>query len=142
LIQRIQTLWLLLAAGASALMFRLPLWEYRRTENVEPARYLAPESLLLLALITLSVILAVGSVFLYKNRPLQKKICLLGLILAASILALEVIQVDALRKTLTPVSGLWQFGALMPVLMMVFFILAFIGIRKDEALIKSLDRLR
>lgn len=64
------------------------------------------------------------------------------MILAASILALEVIQVDALRKTLTPVSGLWQFGALMPVLMMVFFILAFIGIRKDEALIKSLDRLR
>lgn len=123
-------------------MFRLPLWEYRRTENVEPARYLAPESLLLLSLITLSVILSVGSIFLYKNRPLQKKICLFGLLIAACILTLEVVQVDDLRKTLSPVSGLWQFGALMPVLMMVFFILAFMGIRKDEALIKSLDRLR
>ena len=142
MIQRIQTIWLLLAAGASALMFRLPLWEYRRSENVEPARYLAPESLLLLSLITLSVILSAGSIFLYKNRPLQKKICLFGLLIAACILALEVVQVDSLRKTLSPVSGLWQFGALMPVLMMVFFILAFMGIRKDEALIKSLDRLR
>jgi hypothetical protein len=142
LIQRIQTLWLLLAAGTSALMFRLPLWEYRRSENVEPAQYLAPESLLLLSLITLSVILSVASIFLYKNRPLQKKICLLGLLIAATILALEVVQVDTLRKTLSPVSGLWQFGALMPLLMMVFFILAFMGIRKDEALIKSLDRLR
>ena len=57
-------------------------------------------------------------------------------------LALEVIQVEEIRKTLTPVSGLWQFGALMPVIIMICFILAFIGIRKDEALIKSLDRLR
>lgn len=109
---------------------------------MEPAQYLAPESLLLLSLITLSVILSVASIFLYKNRPLQKKICLLGLLIAATILALEVVQVDTLRKTLSPVSGLWQFGALMPLLMMVFFILAFMGIRKDEALIKSLDRLR
>lgn len=123
-------------------MFRMPLWEYKRTENTEASQYLAPESLLLLILITLSVILSVGSVFLFKNRPLQKKLSLLGVLLSVSILALEVIQVEELRKSLTPVSGLWQFGALMPVLMMVCYILAFTGIRKDEALIKSLDRLR
>jgi hypothetical protein len=123
-------------------MFRMPLWEYKRTENTEASHYLAPESLLLLILITLSVILSVGSVFLFRNRPLQKKLSLLGVLLSVSVLALEVIQVEELRKSLTPVSGLWQFGALMPVLMMVCYILAFIGIRKDEALIKSLDRLR
>lgn len=123
-------------------MFRMPLWEYKRTENTEASQYLAPESLMLLILITLSVILSVGSVFLFKNRPLQKKLSLLGVLLSVSILALEVIQVEELRKSLTPVSGLWQFGALMPVLMMVCYILAFTGIRKDEALIKSLDRLR
>lgn len=123
-------------------MFRMPLWEYKRTENTEASQYLAPESLMLLILITLSVILSVGSVFLFKNRPLQKKLSLLGVLLSVSILALEVIEVEELRKSLTPVSGLWQFGALMPVLMMVCYILAFTGIRKDEALIKSLDRLR
>lgn len=123
-------------------MFRMPLWEYKRTANTEASQYLAPESLLLLILITLSVILSIGSVFLFRNRPLQKKLSLLGVLLSVSVLALEVIQVEELRKSLTPVSGLWQFGALMPVLMMVCYILAFIGIRKDEALIKSLDRLR
>ena len=142
MIQRIQTLWLLLAAGASSLMFRLPLWEYRRTEDAAPTSYLAPESLLLLSLITLSVLISIGSVFLFRNRPLQKKLCLGGTLISAGVLALEVVQVEGLRKALSPVSGLWQFGALMPMLMMVCFILAFIGIRKDEALIKSLDRLR
>jgi len=123
-------------------MFRLPLWEYRRTEDAPPTGYLAPESLLLLSLITLSVLISIGSVFLFQNRPLQKKLCLGGTLISAGVLALEVVQVEGLRKSLSPVSGLWQFGALMPVLMMVCFILAFIGIRKDEALIKSLDRLR
>lgn len=123
-------------------MFRMPLWEYKRTENTEASQYLAPESLLLLILITLSVILSIGSVFLFRNRPLQKKLSLLGVLLSVSVLALEVIQVEDLRKSLAPVSGLWQFGALMPVIMMVCYILAFIGIRKDDALIKSLDRLR
>jgi len=36
----------------------------------------------------------------------------------------------------------WQIGALMPLLMMVFFFLARAGIVKDEKLVKSLDRLR
>lgn len=123
-------------------MYRMPLWEYRRAENTQATPYLAPESLLLLTLITLSVLLSLGTVFLFRNRPLQKKLCLTGTLISAGIIALEVVQVEGLRKTLTPVSGLWQFGALMPLLMMVCYILAFIGIRKDEALIKSLDRLR
>ena len=123
-------------------MYRLPLWEYRQTVDAQPTPYLAPESLLMMMLITLSVLISIGSIVLFRNRPLQKKLCLGASLISAGMLALEVIQVEEIRKTLTPVSGLWQFGALMPVIIMICFILAFIGIRKDEALIKSLDRLR
>ena len=41
-----------------------------------------------------------------------------------------------------PVANIWQPGALMPVLMIILFMLAHGAIRRDEKLIKSLDRLR
>jgi hypothetical protein len=142
LIQRIQTIWLLLSAAAAALMYRLPLWSYQRTGAVEWTDYVAPESLLLLTLVTAALVNSAVNVFLFRNRPLQKKLCILGIILALLILAVEVMQVEEIRQTLNPTAGRWQLGALMPMLMIVFLVLAFLGIRKDDALIKSLDRLR
>ena len=123
-------------------MFRLPLWRYLLSDKPEPIDYVAPESLLLLTLMSLVLLIALGTIFLFRNRPLQKRLCLLGLATSSGVLALEVARVEELRKSMTPVSGLWQIGALMPMLMIVFFVLAYAGIRKDEATIRSLDRLR
>jgi hypothetical protein len=36
----------------------------------------------------------------------------------------------------------WMIGAILPILMVILLFLAYRGIRKDEKLIKSLDRLR
>jgi hypothetical protein len=36
----------------------------------------------------------------------------------------------------------YYWGALLPIAMIIFFILAVVNIRKDEKLIKSLDRFR
>jgi hypothetical protein len=36
----------------------------------------------------------------------------------------------------------WKIGAIMPILMVILFFLAYQGIRNDEKLIKSVDRLR
>jgi Domain of unknown function (DUF4293) len=142
LIQRIQTIWLLLGVAAAALMYRLPLWSFQRQGATEWTDYVAPESLLLLTMVTGVLVNSAVNVFLFRNRPLQKKLCILGIILALLILTVEVMQVEEIRQTVNPASGRWQLGALMPMLMIVFLVLAFLGIRKDDALIKSLDRLR
>lgn len=123
-------------------MYRLPLWSYQSTGTTKWADYVAPESLLLLTLVTLAMINSVANVFLFRNRPLQKKLCMLGILLALLILGLEVMQVEEIRQSLNPTVGRWQMGALLPMMMIVFLILAFLGIRKDDKLIKSLDRLR
>ncbi len=123
-------------------MYRLPLWTYQRTGTTEWTDYVAPESLLLLTLVTLATVNSAANVFLFRNRTLQKKLCMLGIILALLILGLEVMQVEEIRQSLNPPAGRWQMGALLPMLMIVFLTLAFIGIRKDDKLIKSLDRLR
>jgi hypothetical protein len=62
--------------------------------------------------------------------------------LSIAIIALEVYLVDDYKKALNLSRNSWHFGALMPLLMMVFFFLARAGISKDEKLVKSLDRLR
>jgi hypothetical protein len=141
MIQRIQTIWLLLAGVSGALMYKLPLWNYT-LENQPKKAYYAPESLLLFILIVVAALLAFATVFLFRNRSLQKSLCLLGTLLSVTILILEFFRVEDLKKSLMPVANIWQPGALMPVLMIILFMLAHGAIRRDEKLIKSLDRLR
>ena len=41
-----------------------------------------------------------------------------------------------------PVTGSYWIGSVLPIISLVFLIMAIRGIRKDEKLVKSLDRLR
>jgi peptidoglycan/LPS O-acetylase OafA/YrhL len=142
MIQRIQSIWLLLAGIAGLMTYRLPLWSGSLADKTTRI-FTGAESLLLFALIILTCILAFVTIFLYKNRKSQKNFALLGMLLSIAIIALEYFKVEDYKKGLLNIAtGSWQFGALMPVLMVIFFFLAYQGIRNDEKMIKSLDRLR
>jgi peptidoglycan/LPS O-acetylase OafA/YrhL len=141
MIQRIQSIWLLLAGAAGLLTYKLPLWR-GTLQDGSVREYLGPENLLIFALIVATSLLAFVTIFLFKNRRQQKGLALIGALLSIAIIALEVYLVDEFKKGLSLASNTWQIGALMPLLMMVFFFLARAGIVKDEKLVKSLDRLR
>jgi peptidoglycan/LPS O-acetylase OafA/YrhL len=142
MIQRIQSIWLLLAGIAGLMTYRLPLWSGSLADTTI-RNFTGAESLLLFALIILTCILAFVTIFLYKNRKSQKNFALLGMLLSIAIIALEYFKVEDYKKGLLNIAtGSWQFGALMPVLMVIFFFLAYQGIRSDEKMIKSLERLR
>ena len=141
MIQRIQSLWLLLAGVAGLATYKLPLWK-GTLQDGSVREYLGPENLLLFALIVAASVLAFVTIFLFRNRKQQKGFALIGILLSIGIIALEVLQVEEYRQSLNAVRNSWQFGALMPLLMLVFFFLARNGIVKDEKLVKSLDRLR
>ncbi len=93
------------------------------------------------------ILIAIGSIytiFLYRNRTTQLKVS--KAMVAATLLFLLVILVDFyLTKsqfvTLISVNTL-GYQIIWPVLMLVFAILAFIGIRNDEKLVQSMDRIR
>jgi magnesium-transporting ATPase (P-type) len=141
MIQRIQSVWLLLAGIAGLITYRLPLWEGTLQDN-SVKRFIGPESLLLFAVIVATCLLGFVTIFLYKNRTLQKNLAFVGMLLSIAILALEYFIVEDFKTLQNFKTSAWKFGAIMPGLMLVFFFLAYQGIRKDEKMIKSLERLR
>lgn len=141
MIQRKQTIWLLLAAITGFLITRVPLYAGTLVGEVV-RKFTATESLLLFAVAIVAALLGLVSVFLFKNRPLQMKLSVLGVFVSLGFIALEVWQIGEFRQSNALLKGSYHWGALLPIAMTVFFILAALNIRKDEKLVKSLDRLR
>lgn len=141
MIQRKQTIWLLLAALCAFLITRIPLYVGKLVGEVIN-EFSATESLLLFALAIVMALLGLINIFLFKNRPLQFRLSLLGLLLSAVFIALEVWQIDVFKEDNGLLAGSYYWGALLPIATGIFFMLAAIYIKKDEKLIKSADRFR
>ena len=142
MIQRIQTIWLLLAALLGFLMTQIPLFVIRQP-NIE-RHMLAPESYLLFAVCIGLALLAAGCIFLFRRRPLQFRLSVMGVIIALILIALEIWKTGQYRTLYGTnlISSSYSWGALLPIPIAICFTLAARGIYKDEKLIKSQDRLR
>jgi hypothetical protein len=136
MIQRIQTIYLLLAAGVSAgLIFVFHLW----TNNDDVLIY-AKDEYVYLGLFLGSALLSLVSIFSYKNRKFQFVLGRLNIILNFILLGFFVYQL------LIPPgeSNISEkgVGIFIPILSIVLLVLANKAIKKDEDLVKSVDRLR
>lgn len=149
MIQRIQSIFLLLAAAALGSQFALP---YGQTTADNPARSLPAladgafnplDNIGLLGLTTLGALLALITIFLYKNRMLQARLAGLGVLVTILLLVLVGISSKTTLDQL-PEGGSMQLsaGLALPVVALLFNWLAGRAIRKDEALVRSMDRLR
>ncbi|MDT0641696.1 DUF4293 domain-containing protein [Zunongwangia sp. F363] len=136
MLQRIQTIYLLLAAITSAgLIFLLYLWENSSGETVY-----AEDVLMVFIMFLSSAALSLVSIFMYKNRKLQFVLGRLNIILNFFLLGVFVYwslsipgEMDISEKGI---------GMLLPIVSIVFLVLANRAIKKDEDLVKSVDRLR
>jgi len=82
------------------------------------------------------------NIFLYKNRKLQLRISVYAIILAFGLIGLIYYYfVIGFRQLDEPAYAL-RFPLVVPVIFIVLIYLAFRGIRKDEILVRSLDRIR
>ena len=141
MIQRIQSIWLLIVALTAFATYTLTLYIGKLADGSERPFLLADNFLLVILIIALGV-LAILCIFLYKNRKLQFRLSVLGVIFSILFLFIEYVKVEDFKETNKILSGSYQIGALLPVIMIIFFILAARGIYKDEKLVKSLNRLR
>ena len=141
MLQRIQTIWLLLAAACGFSMYKVTIFEAVLPNNTY-YRLSATESLLLFAVIMSTACLSLIAVFLYKKRPLQGRIAIIGIILSIVATGVEVWKIDSYKSGVTIIKGTYAWGGLLPIIMAVLLILAARGIYKDEKLVRSLDRLR
>ena len=141
MIQRIQSVWFLAAALCGFAMTQIPLFVARFANNVIK-NVVATESLLLFALSIAAACLATACIFLFRNRSLQFKLAVVGVLLAAVLVAIEVWQIEQFKSTNALVKGTYYWGGLLPIAMLISFIMAARGVYRDERLVKSADRLR
>ena len=136
MIQRIQTIWLLIAAAASFASLKLSFYSGKK-DTVQLEQLTGSNSSFLLLVLSVAVgLLSVVSIFLFKNRKLQARLTLAGLVAQAIVLVLYFQQAAKFTE------GNYTLTSIISFAIPVFLILALLGIRKDEQLIKSMDRLR
>jgi hypothetical protein len=155
MIQRIQSLWLLLASLAIFALFLFPSLQLHLADGAarsikvtgvyetRAGQLVQTESFILLTIATVIVaLLPLVVIFFYKDRKVQTLFCYLVIVILIGYgywLARAAKGVPG-----NVISGIGDFGigAILPSLSIIFVLLARNGIRNDEKLVRSADRLR
>ncbi|MDI6051085.1 MULTISPECIES: DUF4293 domain-containing protein [unclassified Flavobacterium] len=137
MIQRIQTIYLLLAFVVTGiLLFFIPLWTMKDGKD-----FYFMQSQVYTIILGLSTTLTLLSIVSYKKRQNQFVIGRLNIILNLILLGLFVYRSLNLSGE-TPAVSEKGIGMFLPVVAIVLLVLANKAIKKDEDLVKSVDRLR
>ena len=136
MIQRIQSVWLLLAAACIGLTVKLPFYSGTNAKGVASYELNATENFLLFGTTIITALLALLIIFFYKKRPFQLRLCVLGILLEALLIFLYY------RQVTTFSIGTYSLWAILHSLVVILFVLTARAINKDEKLIKDSDRLR
>ena len=141
MLQRMQSIWLLLAGICAFLTIRLSFYSGNIELPGQPStfQYLNAGFNVWILVITVALIcIAAIDIFLYKNRKLQGRLAILGIILSLFNIYqyLHAIHQFVEHQGSHTISSLFVFA--IPIL----FFLAWRGIYRDQKLVKSLDRLR
>lgn len=149
MIQRIQSVYLFLAAFCSGLLYIFPVW-IPESATTESGDFLGPVGAnlsnahpMLLPFPFVFILVELVCIFLYNNRKRQIRwlilaSCIQLLFLAVSILLISM-ETNLVRNF--KISE-FRLGFVFPIIAIILNYLAIRNIRKDEALVKSMDRLR
>ena len=141
MIQRIQSIYLLLAAICMLLMFIAPI---ETLQAVPTSLEFKGYNLqwFIQALIVFTAAILVLTIFQFKNRNLQKRFCFGAVILVGITFLAAFFGAAAIPTTIKVIAVVYKWGLSLPLISIVFIFLALSGINKDEKLIRSADRLR
>lgn len=159
MLQRIQTIFLILVVLFMGLSFLFPLWTLKNEEgqilyelfNLKLNSFATEDGSLKEIYFPFSLVasLAVASITVtsieitkYKNRLLQMKLGALNALLMAATMGLSVYYATDLINSMTSSGGAYGPGLFMPGIAMICNIIANRFIRRDEKLVRSVDRIR
>ena len=140
MIQRIQSIWLLLASICTVLSVKFSFYTGNKLDAVTNAKtYVqlnAQSDMLLTILVGFILAASLIAIFLYKDR--KKQMLVAGITALVAIINI-VIYISETRSFL---EGQYSITSTITFLVPIFLLLAARGIWKDEQLVKSADRLR
>jgi hypothetical protein len=146
MIQRIQTIFLLLAGGSSFGLFGLPFAS--SAEAVAGSAIFSDgvfnimDNAGLIGLFAASGVLALISIFVFRNRMLQMRLTIFSFIASLIGIVLGVVYFMQHSNDIGQMEVKDELGLYLPVLTLVFLLVAYRFINKDEKLVRSMDRLR
>lgn len=146
MIQRIQSLWLFLASMCNGLLFIFPLFKYNRPNpafspwQIEKIQNHLP--LLIIAVVI--TLLPLVSIFFFRDRKRQQSMVWISIVSVFAFLGVLFMRISNIKNSTPPVSNFEYMlpGVLVVFVALIFLILALRGIKRDEKLVRSLDRLR
>ena len=153
--QRIQTLWLLLAGVAMTLVLVYPMALFTKSgligsENFEMTSiwlrniFTGQKETILWGLFALDVLIVVFSfltIFLFKNRKLQMRVCMFTLLLSIGFIGYVAFLAFGFVSSLEA-SFSFKFAIALPIITPILLFLAYQGIRKDYILVRISNRIR
>ena len=167
MIQRIQSIYLLLAAALMATFLFCPIAQFTTPDGIysftsqgvstvmaEPAAIPAEAGAAItqtsvftptwgiMALGAVIALLAVVAIFLYKNRPTQARICMINAFFLVTFYIIIFLSGYTFHEDLAATATSWSACVVIPFVALVLDILAYRAINKDERLVRSLDRIR
>ncbi len=140
MIQRRQTLWLLLSLICAAFTFKYPFFNgtiANVTGGISAAELTAMSNLPLLLLTVAIILVSLLSIFLFNDRKLQIRVTFVGFLLSVALIILYFYDTRKFEP-----GGRISLTSLFTLLTVFGFYMALKGIRKDQKLIKDLNRLR
>lgn len=156
MIQRKQTLFLLVVIVASALMFFFPLANFIGVKDslilhIQSVKSLVPDHefpgslsfvLPLLAGNIFVIVFSIVTIFLFKNRRRQMHIIRLNILVEVLFIGLFFFFYVGTLEKVSGGNANYKAGIFMPLIALVFLVLAYFGVLQDERLVRSADRLR
>jgi len=149
MIQRIQTLWFFLAAIFAALIFFFPVIELTSSNDVHVYEYasisiagidnLVQSGYIIVGLTGIIGLLSFVAIFLFKNRNLQMRISVFASLLVIFLVIL--LGYFSWSKIANPTATI-GLSAILPLIIFIFLLMARRAVKKDDDLIKSVDRIR
>lgn len=139
MLQRIQSVWLFLATLFNAITFKFPFYTGDWLKDAMPNFIvdLNAQTTIWLTIVTvITGVIALVTIFLFRNRKLQLRLCYLGIFLTLVLLTLYFLEMMNFEDGTIALWVIFYFAIL------ISYILAARGISKDQKLIKSMDRLR
>ena len=130
MLQRIQTLFLLIATVFLILMYCYPM----AVSPQESIKY--SDSTVLFGLLLISTLVEFFIIFLYRRRMVQIRLCIFNLLI---LIALQLLIVYYL---ISADDVIFSFTAIFPIVAAIFTFLALRYIGRDEAMVQAAARLR
>ena len=147
MIQRIQTVYLLIVTGLLITAMCMPIGYFIDTMGEHPFKALGLEindtfksTWGLFGILMLSAIVAVATIFLYKNRMLQIRMTIFNSLLLVGYYIAALAFYLALKNDANMFRVGWALC--LPLISIILNILAVRAIGRDEVMVKAADRLR